>query len=110
MKSVVFDIATTETLATSPFSGFAVRAQSTSNPSGSIKTNLVPDISTVPLPASGLLLIGALLGANGRQRCEEQDRESEGRQDGDGGGEGLAAHAHALAAPATPAGSPNAGA
>ena len=68
VESVVFDISTTATLATSPFSGFAVRAQSTTNPGGSIKTSLdlVPDVPSVPLPAglpllaSGLLVAGFL--------------------------------------------------
>ncbi|MCF2903581.1 PEP-CTERM sorting domain-containing protein [Octadecabacter sp. CECT 8868] len=63
VKSVVFDISTTATLANSPFSGFAVRAQSTTNPGGSIKTNLVPDIPVVPVPASLPLLAFGLVGA-----------------------------------------------
>jgi len=62
VKSVVFDIATTASLANSPFSDFVVRAQSTSNPGGSIKTNMVVPPSVVPLPASGVLLIAALGG------------------------------------------------
>jgi len=68
VESLVFDISTTATLATNPFSGFAVRAQSTSNASGSIKTSLdlLPSVSAIPLPtglpllASGLLVAGFL--------------------------------------------------
>ncbi|MBU2993220.1 VPLPA-CTERM sorting domain-containing protein [Octadecabacter sp. 1_MG-2023] len=63
VKSVVFDISSTANLANSPFSGFAVRAQSTSNSSGSIKTNLVPDIPAVPVPASLPLLAFGLIGS-----------------------------------------------
>lgn len=58
VKTVVFDIMTAGSLATNPFTGLAVRAQSTTNPGGSIKTDLTP----VPLPAGGLLLLGALGG------------------------------------------------
>jgi hypothetical protein len=69
VKTVVFDIMASGSLAASPFSGFAVRAQSTTNPGGSIKTNLTPP-APVPLPAAGFLLLGALggLGFVGRRR------------------------------------------
>lgn len=56
VKSVVFNLATFGTLANNPFSQLAVRAQSTTNPGGSIKT----DLTVVPLPAAGWLLIGGL--------------------------------------------------
>lgn len=66
VKSVVFDIAATGSLSTL-FSDFAVRAQSTTNPGGSLKTDLSPNApAPVPLPAglpllgSGLLAIGVL--------------------------------------------------
>lgn len=65
VASVVFDIAATGSL--SQFSDFAVRAQSTSNPEGSIKTDLDPNNpAPIPLPAglpllgSGLVAIGVL--------------------------------------------------
>lgn len=69
VKTVVFDIMTAGSLATNPFSGFAIRAQSTTGPSSSIKTNLTPP-APVPLPAAGVLLLGALggLGFMGRRR------------------------------------------
>lgn len=66
VKSVVFDIAATGSLSTL-FSDFTVRAQSTTNPGGSLKTDLSPNApAPVPLPAglpllgSGLLAIGVL--------------------------------------------------
>lgn len=70
VKSVVFDIATTTSLADSLFSGFAARAQTTSTPGGSIKTNLVPDVAAVPLPAGLPLLASGLFAAGffGRRR------------------------------------------
>lgn len=65
VKSVVFDVAATGSL--SQFSDFAVRAQVTTNPEGSIKTDLDPNNpAPIPLPAglpllgSGLLAIGIL--------------------------------------------------
>lgn len=65
VKSIVFDIAATGSLA--QFSDFAVRAQVTTNPEGSIKTDLDPNNpAPIPLPAglpllgSGLLAIGIL--------------------------------------------------
>lgn len=62
VKSVVFDLATLGNLGSNPFSQFAVRAQSTTGSSTSIKTDLVEVPSPVPLPAGGLLLMGALGG------------------------------------------------
>jgi hypothetical protein len=59
VKSVVFDLTYAGTLADNPFSQFAVRAQSTSNPDGSIKADL-KEVSAIPLPAGGFLLIGGL--------------------------------------------------
>ena len=68
VKTVVFDVAFAGDLSSYPFSQFAFRAQSTSNPEGSIKADLNPEPqpAPVPLPAglpllgSGLLAIGAL--------------------------------------------------
>jgi hypothetical protein len=57
--SAVFDILTPGTLANNPFSLFGVRAQGTSGPSSSIKVGLIP-VAPVPLPATGVLLLGAL--------------------------------------------------
>jgi hypothetical protein len=63
VKTVVFDITEPGSLVANPFSQIAARAQSTTNPGGSIKTNLTPQApSPVPLPATGLLLVGALGG------------------------------------------------
>ena len=64
----MFDVAFAGDLSSNPFSQFAFRAQSTSNPEGSIKADLNPEPqpAPVPLPAglpllgSGLLAIGAL--------------------------------------------------
>ena len=62
VKTVVFDVALVGDLANNPFSQLALRAQSTTNPGGSIKTDLVPGDSPapIPLPAGGVLLAGAL--------------------------------------------------
>ena len=60
VKSVVFDITVPGSLAGNPFSQLAVRAQSTSNPSNSIKADLTTTV--VPLPAGFPLLISGLLG------------------------------------------------
>lgn len=74
VKSVVFDIAVTGGLNNNPFSQFAVRAQSTSNPGGSIKTDLEPETpAPVPLPA-GLPLLGSGLLAIGYLRRRRQTR------------------------------------
>ncbi len=64
VASIVFDIAAPGSLATNPFSQLAFRAQSTSNPEGSIKTDLnpQPQPAPVPLPAAGVLLMGGLGG------------------------------------------------
>ncbi len=64
VKTVTFTIATDGDISTLPFYQFAVRAQSTSNPGGSIKADLyVPtkpqNPPQVPLPASiGFLIAG----------------------------------------------------
>lgn len=77
VKTVVFDLAYTGSLADNPFSQLALRAQSTSNPGGSIKTDLVPDgggvTTPVPLPAGlPLLLSGmALAGVVARRKSRK---------------------------------------
>lgn len=60
VASAVFDIATMGSL--SDFTQIAFRAQSTSNPEGSIKADLVPNIAPVPLPASALFLLAGVGG------------------------------------------------
>ena len=66
VKTVVFDIATPGDLTTNPFSQIAARAQSTTNPGGSIKADLVPPngggggLPPIPVPASLPLLAGAM--------------------------------------------------
>ena len=65
VASVVFDIATTASLA--DLTQYALRAQSTSNPDGSIKADLVPETAPIPLPA-GLTLLGSGLVAFGVMR------------------------------------------
>ena len=60
VASVVFDIATTASLA--DLTQFAFRAQSTSNPGGSIKADLLPQPAPVPLPASAALLLAGVGG------------------------------------------------
>ncbi len=60
VKTVVFDIAAAGSLAMNPFSQFAVRAQSTSNQSGSIKTDLSTPVSPIPLPAGLPLLLAGV--------------------------------------------------
>ena len=59
VKTVVFDLTYAGSLAVNPFSQLAIRAQSTSNPGGSIKADLI-EVAAVPLPAAGFLLIGGL--------------------------------------------------
>lgn len=71
VSSIVFDIIIAGSLAANPFSDIGVRAQETSN-GDSIKYGLVlvpPQV--VPLPAAGLLLLGALggLGLMRRRRA-----------------------------------------
>lgn len=65
VSSIVFDIITGGSLAANPFSDIGVRAQETSN-GDSIKYGLVlvppPPPPVVPLPAAGVLLLGALGG------------------------------------------------
>jgi hypothetical protein len=63
VKSVVFDIFFAGSLDDNPFSQLAARAQSTTNPGGSIKTSLTPEMSPVPLPAGLPLLLSGLLAA-----------------------------------------------
>jgi hypothetical protein len=64
VKTVEFTILGLEELTLDDFSQFSIRAQSTSNPEGSIKTDLT--LTPVPLPAglplllSGLLAVGLL--------------------------------------------------
>lgn len=61
VASVVFDVATTAKLG--DLSQFAFRAQSTSNPGGSIKADLEPQQpAPVPLPASAVLLMAGMGG------------------------------------------------
>ncbi|WP_306753054.1 VPLPA-CTERM sorting domain-containing protein [Paracoccus actinidiae] len=57
----MFDVATTAKLG--DLSQFAFRAQSTSNPGGSIKADLEPQQpAPVPLPASAVLLMAGMGG------------------------------------------------
>lgn len=63
VKTVVFDIFFAGSLADNPFSQFGIRAQSTTNPGGSIKADLTPDMSPIPLPAGLPLLLSGLLAA-----------------------------------------------
>ena len=70
VKTVVFDLTYTGNLANNPFSQLAVRAQSTSGASTSIKADM--NISAVPLPAGGWLLLaglGALAAVRRRKRA-----------------------------------------
>lgn len=60
VSSVVFDVAAIGKL--SDFTQIAFRAQSTSNPEGSIKADLLPDIAPIPLPASAFLLMAGMGG------------------------------------------------
>lgn len=66
VASVVFDITTTAKLA--DLSQFAFRAQSTSNPGGSIKADLVQQPAPVPLPASAALLLAGIGGLGALRR------------------------------------------
>lgn len=65
VKTVVFDIMVPGSLAANPFSQLAARAQSTTNPGGSIKADLTPDNppnpGTIPLPAGLPLLASGFL-------------------------------------------------
>lgn len=68
VASVVFDITTTAKLG--DLSQLAFRAQSTSNPGGSIKADLIPEQqpAPVPLPASAVLLLASMGGLAGLRR------------------------------------------
>jgi len=63
VKTIVFDIMFTGAFEENPFSQFGVRAQSTTISGGSIKANLTPEMSPVPLPAGLPLLLSGLLAA-----------------------------------------------
>lgn len=69
VASVVFDITTMASLA--DLTQFAFRAQSTSNPEGSIKADLIPDTAPIPLPA-GITLLGTGLVAMGVMRRKKR--------------------------------------
>ncbi|QDY68601.1 VPLPA-CTERM sorting domain-containing protein [Qingshengfaniella alkalisoli] len=64
VKTVVFDLTAPGSLDMNPFSQFAARAQSTTNPEGSIKADLIPPLgeppTPVPIPAGFPLLVGGL--------------------------------------------------
>ncbi len=77
VKTVVFDIMVSGSLAANPFSQLAARAQSTTNQGGSIKTSLTPKDpggpGTIPLPAGLPLMLTALgLGAVAARRTKRK--------------------------------------